>query len=161
MKKFIKILDRTQSIIGISFLFAFFVVIIIQIAARYMGISLIWTVELASNTFIWATFMGAAVMVNRREHFNFDFLLRKVKGKTKTSINVINDVILILFNVGIFVYGLQVTQNFWDYTWTSIPELKMGYVWISIPIMGATMILYSLSHLVNHIKEFKGKEVTE
>lgn len=160
MNKFIRILDKTQSIIGISFLVIFFAVIIIQITARYMGISLIWTVELASNTFIWATFMGAAVMVNRREHFNFDFILRKVKGKTKVLINFINDVILILFNFGIFFYGLQVTQNFWDYTWTSLPSLKMGYVWISIPIMGATMILYSLSHLINHIKELQGKEVT-
>lgn len=161
MNKFITILERVQSALGVLFLAVFFVVIVIQIVTRHLGISVIWTVELATNCFIWAIFMGAAVMVNRRDHFNFDFILRKLRGKTRVSLNFVNDVILILFNFAIFIYGLQVTQKFWDYNWTSIPELKMGYVWIALPIMGITMVIYSISHLVNHIKDFKGKGVAE
>src|SRR5690625_3578596 len=129
----------------------------LQIVTRYMGVSVIWTEEVATNSFIWAIFMGAAVMVNRREHFNFNFFERKLTGKAKASLNFFNDIVLILFNAAIFIYGIKVTQEFWDYNWTSIPELKMVYVWIAVTIMGLTMVIYSISHLLNHIKEFKAK----
>lgn len=157
----IKLLEKIQSAVGVIFLSIFFIAIIIQIFSRYLGISIIWTGEVANYSFIWAVFMGAAVMVNRREHFNFDFLLNKFTGKSRIYLSIINDLILILFNIAIFYYGIQAVGNFWDYKWVSLPSLKMSYVWISVPIMGLTMVIYSLSHLVNHIKSLKGKEVTE
>ena len=157
MKQFVRVLEKIQMTVGIIFLAIFFIVIMIQIATRHMGISVIWTVEVATNAFIWAIFMGAAVMVNRRDHFNFNLFERKLTGKKKASLGFFNDTVLILFNAAIFIYGIQVTQQFWNYNWTSLPELKMGYVWISVPIMGLTMVVYSVSHLLDHIKEFRAK----
>lgn len=156
MNRFVKLLEKIQLSAGILFLSVFFIVILYQIITRHLGISAIWTVELATNSFIWAVFMGAAVMVNRREHFSFDILLKKLSGKKKISLSIFNDIVLILFNVAIFIYGIQVCQQFWNYNWTSIPELKMGYVWISIPIMGGTMVIYTLNHIINHLREWKG-----
>ncbi|GGA90936.1 TRAP transporter small permease [Ornithinibacillus halotolerans] len=156
MKRFVNILEKIQITLGVMFLSVFFIVILYQITTRHLGISAIWTVEMASNTFIWAMFMGAAVMVNRREHFNFDILLKKLTGKKLISVKLFNDLVLLLFNSAIFVYGIQVCQQFWNYNWTSIPELKMGYVWIAIPIMGGTMVIYTINHMIGHLKEWKG-----
>lgn len=161
MNRFVKALEKVQLTAGVIFLSLFFIIIIIQIATRHLGIPAIWTVELASYSFIWAVFMGASVMVNRREHFSFDLFQRKLKGKARISLGIFNDLVLILFNGAIFYYGIKVVQNFWDYNWVAIPSMKMGYVWMSIPIMGITMIIYSLSHLLNHIKLLRGKEVQE
>ena len=156
MNRFVKILEKIQITLGVLFLSVFFIVILYQIATRHLGISAIWTVEMATNSFIWAMFMGAAVMVNRREHFNFDFLLKKITGKKKLMLSIFNDLVLILFNIAIFIYGIQVCQQFWNYNWTSIPELKMGYVWIAIPIMGGTMVIYTINHIIGHVKAWKG-----
>jgi len=156
MNRFVKVLEKIQITIGVAFLSIFFLVILYQIITRHLGISAIWTVEMASNSFIWAMFMGAAVMVNRKEHFNFDILLKKLTGKKRFMLNIFNDFVLILFNIAIFIYGIQVCQQFWDYNWTSLPDLKMGYVWIAIPIMGGTMIIYSVNHIINHLKAWKG-----
>jgi len=161
MNRLVKMIEKVQMTVGIFFLILFFVVIMIQIITRHLGIPVIWTVELAINSFIWAIFMGAAVMVNRRDHFNFNILERKIKGKAGTSLKIFNDIVIILFNTAIFIYGIQVTEKFWNYNWTSLPSLKMGYVWISIPIMGFTMVIYSVSHLISHIKMFKEKGVKE
>src|SRR5699024_5067641 len=157
VNKAIKFIERLQMGIGVLFLSLFFVVIIIQIVTRHLGISVIWTVEVATNSFIWAILMGAAVMVNRREHFNFNLLEKKLTKKKKVMLAIVNDTLLILFNAAIFVYGLRVTQEFWNYNWTSLPSLKMGYIWIAIPIMSFTMVLYSLSHIVNYIKILREK----
>ncbi len=161
MNRFIRMLEKVQLTVGVMFLSIFFIAIVIQITTRHLGISVIWTEEVANYSFIWAIFMGAAVMVNRRDHFTFDYLQRKLKGKSKLSLNIINDVVLILFNAAILVYSSQVVERFWDYNWAALPEMKMGYVWISIPIMAGTMIIYSLGHLVKHVKILSGKEARE
>jgi TRAP-type transport system small permease protein len=158
---FIKLLERIQIAVGVLSLCTFFVAILIQITTRYLGISVIWTEEVANYSFIWAVFMGAAVMVNRKEHFTFDFLLQKLKGKKRASLSLFNDTVLLLFNVAIFYYGIAAVQNFWSYNWVSLPMLKMGYVWLSLPVMAATMIIYLVAHLITHIKVISGKEVTE
>ncbi|MFD1065958.1 TRAP transporter small permease [Oceanobacillus locisalsi] len=161
MKKTIQALEKAQITIGIIFLCTFFFVIVLQIVTRQLGISIIWTEEAANYSFIWAVFMGAAVMVNRREHFNFDFLQQKLKGKKRIFLSLFNDSVLIIFNVCIFLLGLQVVNEFWNYTWSTLPEMKMGYVWIAIPIMAGTMLVYTLSHMVQHVQHLKAKEVHE
>ncbi|WP_130859374.1 TRAP transporter small permease [Gracilibacillus phocaeensis] len=161
MRKWVGTLEKIQISIGIAFLFIFFGVIVLQIITRYLGVSVIWTEEAANYSFIWAVFMGAAVMVNRREHFNFDFLVQKLQGKKKIYLQLFNDTVLVLFNLCIFVLGIQVVQEFWSYTWSSIPEMKMGYVWIAIPIMAGTMLIYTLVHMASHIQSLRGQEVHE
>lgn len=158
---FIKQLERAQIAVGTLFLSLFFITIIFQIATRYLGISIIWTEEVANYSFIWAIFMGAAVMVNRKEHFKFDFLLNRLTGKKGIYLSIFNDSVLLLFNVAIFIYGIQAVQNFWTYKWVSLPMMNMWYVWISIPIMAITMVIYLIGHLITHIKELSGKVVSE
>ncbi|WLD93332.1 TRAP transporter small permease [Alkalihalobacillus sp. AL-G] len=161
MQRFIKILEKAQITVGVIFLSIFFITIMIQITTRHLGIAAIWTEEVANYSFIWAVFMGAAVMVNRREHFNFDFFQRKLKHRPRLMLSIFNDIILILFNIAIFYYGVEVVQKFWNYNWVSLPEVKMGYVWISVPIMACTMFIYSFSHLLDHFKGLRQKGVHE
>ncbi|MCA1020569.1 TRAP transporter small permease [Halobacillus litoralis] len=157
----IKWLERIQLTVGVLFLITFFVTIIIQVATRFMGVSAVWTEEVATYSFIWSVFMGAAVMLNRREHFQFDFLLKKLKGKGKNSLYLLNDLILLVFSIAIFYYGIEACQNFWNYNWVSLPQVKMGYVWISVPIMGGTMAIYTLAHIFRNVKNFSTEEVAE
>ncbi|UXH46374.1 TRAP transporter small permease [Rossellomorea vietnamensis] len=153
----IKALEKIQMTIGAIFLLIFFAAIMVQIVTRHLGISVIWTEEVANYSFIWSVFMGASVMVSKREHFSFDFLIGKLQGKSKVSLLIVIDAVILLFSFALFYYGIETVQNFWNYNWTSIPELKMGYVWISIPVMGATMMIYSGSQLITNIKAFKGR----
>ncbi|MFD1606908.1 TRAP transporter small permease [Oceanobacillus luteolus] len=161
MKKFVNTLEKIQMTVGVLFLCIFVFVIVLQIITRHLGISVIWTEEVANYSFIWAIFMGAAVMINRREHFNFDFIVQKLTGAKKAGLSIFNDLVLIVFNFVIFLLGLQVVTEFWNYRWATLPEMKMGYVWIAIPIMALTMIVYSISHLIDHVRAVKAKEVIE
>lgn len=158
---FIKLLERIQLTVGVLFLLVFFITIIIQVITRYMGISAIWTEEVATYSFIWSVFMGASVMLNKREHFKFDLLLKKLKGKRKKSLYLINDLIILAFSFALFYFGIVVVESFWNFTWVSLPAMKMGYVWISIPIMGGTMVIYTLAHMIHNIKNFSREEAVE
>ncbi|SDJ26022.1 TRAP transporter small permease [Salimicrobium halophilum] len=153
MAKAVHIIERIQTVIGLSFLTLFFGVLLYQIITRHLGISVIWTEELASYSFVWSVFMGAAVMVNRKEHFSFDMLVKKLKGKSLLVLLTVNDIILLVFNSALFVYGLQVVREFWNNEWIALSFMKMGYVWIAIPLMAGTMIIYTLHHLINRFQK--------
>ncbi|GAE27312.1 TRAP-type transport system [Halalkalibacter wakoensis JCM 9140] len=158
---FIKRLEKIQLTLGVTFLTIFFIAVIIQVITRYFGVSVIWTEEVANYSFIWAVFMGAAVMVNRKDHFNFDLLAKKLKGNAKHTLHIVIDGILLLFCAALFFYSLTALTTFWDYKWVSLPSMKMGYVWISLPIMSITMVIYLLSHIAGTVKKITAGEATE
>ena len=151
----VKIIEKTQMTIGVITLSIFFIAIIIQIVSRHIGIAIIWTEEVANYSFIWSIFMGASVMVYQREHFSFDFLTIRMTGKKKSILMIVIDIFILLFSVAILYYGIEAAITFWNYNWVALPEMKMGYVWISLPIMGFTMAVYTISHLFNSFKELK------
>ncbi|EIM05262.1 hypothetical protein A1A1_17075 [Planococcus antarcticus DSM 14505] len=151
----VKLLEKTQMTIGVITLSIFFIAIIIQIVSRHMGVSIIWTEEVANYSFIWSIFMGASVMVNQKEHFSFDFLTLKLKGRKKAGLLLFIDTIVLVFALALLYYGIEAASTFWNYNWVALPEMKMGYVWISLPIMGLTMAIYSFNHLANGFKDLK------
>lgn len=151
----VKKLEQAQMWLGVVMLSIFFVAIMIQIVSRHMGVSIIWTEEVANYSFIWSVFMGAAVMVNQREHFSFDFLALRLTGTKKIMLILLIDTIVLLFAIGLLYYGIQAASTFWDYNWVALPDMKMGYVWIALPITGLTMAIYTLSHIFNGFKDYK------
>lgn len=163
MDKLIKTIEKTQIFAGIVFLVIFFLATLLQIITRYLGMSVLWTEEVANYTFIWAIFMGAAVMVNHKEHFTFDFLQMKLSRKNSQYLNIFIDALLVAFNIFITIYGFQLLQHFWNYTWETVPSFKMGFVWLAVPVMSITMILYSLNHIIRAVTKLKntdGKEIS-
>ncbi|MFC0469069.1 TRAP transporter small permease [Halalkalibacter kiskunsagensis] len=158
---FIKQLEKIQLSLGIIFLSIFFIAVLVQVVTRYLGISVIWTEEVANYSFIWAVFMGAAVMVNRKDHFNFDYLSKKLKGKAKQSLSIVTDSILLVFCSGLFIYSLTALTSFWNYNWVSLPMIKMGYVWLSLPVMSITMVIYLFAHIVTSVKKIAAGEGNE
>lgn len=151
----VKKLEQAQMWLGVVMLSIFFVAIMIQIVSRHMGVSIIWTEEVANYSFIWSVFMGAAVMVNQREHFSFDFLTLKLTGAKRIGLIILIDIIVLLFAIGLLYYGIQAASTFWDYNWVALPDMKMGYVWIALPITGLTMGIYTLNHILNGVKSLK------
>ncbi|HOA80152.1 TRAP transporter small permease [Acetomicrobium sp.] len=147
INKLTKYMEKIQLMLGVVFLTVFFVTILIQIFARYFGIPVIWTEEVSNYSFIWSVFMGASAMVNRKGHFKFNFLLLKLKEKQRIILNWMINVILLLFSIAVSYYGIQAVMGFWDYRWVALPALKMGYVFLCLPIMGISMTIYLLNHI--------------
>lgn len=147
-----------QLILGVTCLSIFIIAILIQVFTRYMGISVIWTEEVANFSFIWSVFMGASIMLNRKEHFRFTGLSEKLSGKPKIYLNMLVNGIVLTFNILLIYYGILTVKTFWNYTWISLPNLKMGYVWSCIPIMGLTMSIYLIEHMIEDLGKLRRRE---
>ncbi len=153
MEKIIKSIRDIQLTIGVFCLSIFFISVLIQIFTRYLGMSVLWTEELTNYSFIWAVFMGASVMVSFQEHFAFKGLYDKLRDPNKKKIlKIIINAIILIFSIYILILGIQITKTFWNYRWISLPQLSRGYIWLSVPIMGGTMSLYSFYNILKEIK---------
>lgn len=156
MNKGIDVLEKIQKYIGMFFLSVFIIVVIVQIIARYLEVSVLWTEEIAVFSFVWAVFMGASIMVRKEAHFSFDFLKTKLTGVKKNILDLIIDILMLGFTVYMLIYGKIIMMTFWNYNWYSLPNFKMGYVWAVIPIAATFMSIYKIEHILSRITALKG-----
>lgn len=148
MQKYINYIERIQIILGSVFLVVFVLATLIQVSTRYLGISAIWTEEVSVNSFIWSMFLGAAVMTRKKQHFSFDLLSSKLSKANSCGLTILQNIILIIFCILGLIYGSEITSIFWNSRWITIPFLKQGYVWLILPIMFSSMIIYLLEDTI-------------
>lgn len=149
MKKAVDYLQKLQLTIGVLFLSIFFVIVVLQVCARYLGFATTWTEEVAMYSFIWAVFMGASAMVYEKRHFAFTSLNENLKSeKLKNILSIIISIIMLIFSLLIIKYGIEITRQFWNYKWISLPKLTRGITWICLPICGLTSTIYLIELII-------------
>ncbi|MDO5550132.1 MAG: TRAP transporter small permease, partial [Lachnospiraceae bacterium] len=84
----------------------------------------------------------------QRDHICISFLRDKLHGGTRKIIDVIIELMIILFSALILVYGGLVitTMNMLQYD--SILKIPTGTIYSIIPICGVLIIFYSIYNLI-------------
>ena len=119
-----------------------------QVFARYvLNASPSWTEPASVMVMSWFIFLGAAVGVRENFHMGFDVLVHFLPPSTAPWMRAISDVAVLVFALGMVVYGLQLTIQ----TWTAvIPVLHLpgGFTYMPIVAGGVLMALFALERLV-------------
>ena len=133
----------------------FFVTIVIQVFCRYTGITVTWTGDVSTYAFIWAVFMGAGAMTHENAHFAFTVLKNRLSGTKKTRLCIVISCAVMLFTAATFYFGIVITRKFWNYRWITLPDIKMGYTLLCLPVFGFTGTLYSIMQVHHALHELK------
>ncbi len=152
MIKITKIVSRIQLAMGVLSISIFFVVILLQVFARYLRFTVTWTGEVSTYSFIWAVFMGAGVMAYENRHFAFDMLKNRLPLRKRLLLHIFIQVTILVFAASTFYFGMLISTKFWNYRWIDLGWMKMGYTWLCVPFLGASVSLYSISFIVSDIK---------
>ena len=157
MEKIIAGIQRVQILAGGFFLLVFLLTVVTQMFTRYVGIVATWTEDVEMYSFIWAVFMGASAMVYEKRHFAFTALNDSFKDNVPASkkLSIVISFVMLIFCVLMFFYGVQLTKQFWNYTWVNIPKFKRGVTWICVPIAGVTSALYLIDSIVTDVSSLK------
>lgn len=158
MQKFVNYVEKIQLVFGAIFLVIFVIATLLQVSTRYLGISATWTEEVAVNSFIWAVFLGASVMVRQKQHFSFNFLVSYLSKKNAFFLIMVQNLILIVFCILCCIYSSEITQAFWNSKWISIPQFRQGYVWLILPITFISMSIYLIEDSIKQIVKFKTEQ---
>lgn len=151
IRKLRNFIVQVQIKIGAIFIAIFLSTILLQIFTRIASIPATWSEDVCKYSFVWAVFMGSAWAVGRNEHFAFTAVVDKLSGNKKIIHQIIIHLITMIFTIAMIKYGIEVTIKFWNYKWLNIPDFKMGYVWMSLPITGATMTFYLVMHVIEGV----------
>jgi len=105
----------------------------------------LWTEELATFLLMWVALLGAAVALGLGRHLGIDYFVGKISKGKRTFIDIIVFLLILLFAGYVMLYGGidLVTRTFMLGQVSPVWKIKMGYVYLAVPVSGFFMMIYS------------------
>lgn len=122
-------------------------IVALQVFSRYvLNASPSWTEPMSVMIMGWFIFLGAAVGVRENFHMGFDVLLHFLPPKAAPWLRSISDLAVLVFGLGMTVYGFQLIIQTWTAT---IPVLGLpgGFSYMSLTAGGVLISLFALERL--------------
>jgi TRAP-type C4-dicarboxylate transport system permease small subunit len=137
-----------------SMLALFTVVVAYQVFSRYVDFvpRFIWTEEISRFSFIWMLFLGTAVAVRKKRHFVIDLFPAHIQERYGRLLDLFVLLIILAVAVSMVVGGVHfVEMGLKRISTTS--GIQLAWIYLSIPVSGASIILFSLEQLWDILKK--------
>jgi len=114
-----------------------------------------WTEELARFLLIWIGLLGASYAAGKKMHLPLDILLLKLKGGGRKLAELGIQVLIFVFALVVMVIGgfrlVAVTLRLGQVS--AALKIKLGYVYLALPLSGFLIMFYSFVFFVEKAKE--------
>ncbi len=162
MRALKRILDKTlETGLWVSML-AMTLTVIWQVFTRFvMRDPSSWTEELAIFLLIWIGLLGSAVALRRKAHLGIDIIVTRMSERWAriTAIFVFSCVVFFALTV-LFIGGIKmVVVVLMNNQISPALGVKMGYIYLALPISGFFITIYAVEFIVTEIKLLCGKAV--
>lgn len=109
-----------------------------------------FTGELARFLLIWLGLLGASYASGKKMHLAIDILPEHLQGRKKAVVMGIIQVVVFLFALLVMVIGgiRLVTMTFALQQVSAALRIKLGYVYLVLPLSGVLIMLYSVFDMV-------------
>lgn len=153
-----KALDRSLEVLVIVVMAVLVLDVLWQVFTRFiLNNPSTWTEELAVFMLVWVSLLGAAVALGRGAHLGIDYFAGKLPARTKLATEVFVFLCVAAFSLLVMVVGgidlvasnLELGQE------SPALRVKMGYVYLAVPISGFFLTLYALIGFVERLQELK------
>jgi len=114
-----------------------------------------WTEELAIFMLVWVSLLGAAVALGRGAHLGIDYFVGKLPARAKLATEVLVFLSIAAFSLLVMIVGgVDLVASNLDLGQES-PALrvKMGYVYLAVPISGFFLTLYAVIGLLERLQK--------
>lgn len=146
-------LDRLLAALCVVDFIAMVLLTTYQVVVRYVFNSPSAVSEVLTRyCFVWLILLSATYVFGQRDHICITFIKDRFHGNARKTIDVIIELVIILFSALILVYGGTVitTMNMLQYD--SILKIPTGTIYSIIPISGVLIIFYSIYNLLLTLK---------
>lgn len=113
--------------------------------------------ELARFLLIWLSFFGASYAAGHRLHLAIDLLPMSLTGRRRAGLDAAIQLVVILFSAAVLVYGgSRLSYIIGSLGQTSAAlQVKLGYLYLAIPLNGLLIILYAAANLRQSLREWR------
>lgn len=116
-----------------------------------------YTEELARYMLIWLGILGASYVAGQKMHLAIDLLSLKLKGKSKSYLEIFIQSLIFLFSLFVMVIGgfnlVQITLSLNQIS--AALQVPLGYVYAIVPVSGLIMMFYSSIFIIDEMKKLK------
>ncbi|PSM17600.1 hypothetical protein C7T96_14865 [Nitratireductor sp. StC3] len=123
-----------------------------QVIWRYLLQSpLVWSEELALLLMVWMTFLGSALMLERREHVAIDQFVEWLPPALNRLAQIVGALVVLAFNCALTYGAFVIAETARE---SIMPGLKISSAWqyIGVLIGGGLLVLVSLEALVQALR---------
>lgn len=108
-----------------------------------------WTEELATFLLTWVALLGAAVGFSRQQHLGIDVLVNLLHPDARRLTAIMVQCLIIAFTSAAMIWGgyVLVSETLLAGQTTAALGIRMGYVYLAVPISGLFIVLFSLEQL--------------
>lgn len=113
-----------------------------------------FTEEAARYLMIWVGLLGSAYATGQKSHLALDLITARLQGGRKRLSEIAIHTCVLLFALAVMVGGggrlvwiqLSLGQQ------SAALQLKLGYVYLAVPLAGAFIVIYSLFALADAVR---------
>lgn len=142
-----KIINKTLSIVLVILMVNITLIVLWQVFSRFvLNNSSSFTEELSRYHLIWISLLGAAYITGQRLNLAIDLISDKLSNKhRKVNAIVINVFVGIFAFVVMFIGGANLVKMSFELNQVSSSmPLKIGYVYMVLPLSGILIVIYTL-----------------
>ena len=118
-----------------------------------------WTEELATMLLIWVSLLGAAIGFIRKSHLGVDYFVNKMSLKAQVIGEALVYLFIAFFAALVMMYGgtrlVALTLRLGQVS--PAMQLKMGYVYMAVPISGFFILVFSIETIIKNVFNFLNK----
>jgi TRAP-type C4-dicarboxylate transport system permease small subunit len=113
-----------------------------------------FTEEAARYMMIWVGLLGSAYAAGKKSHLALDLITAKLQGGRKRASEIIIQLFVLVFTLAVMVGGggrlvwiqLSLGQQ------SAALQLKLGYVYLAVPIAGVFIAFYTIIFLIEALR---------
>lgn len=134
-----RLLERVLEVVCMLLMVGLAVVVMLAVAYRYGGASLVWYDEVAAIMLVWLTYYGAALAALKRAHLGFPGIVSNLPPPLRLVALILSEAVVIGFFLVIAWYGWEVIVILASDRLTSLPWVPVWFTQSVIPI-GSVLI---------------------
>lgn len=129
-----------------------------QVVCRYGFNSPInWAEELTQFLMAWMSFLGAGIAVWNWSHVGIDLVLNKLKGRAHILLTLVIRCAVLPFSLYLFIAGIDFVAGSWGMVSDGM-RIPMIYPRLAVPLGGASMVLFTLTHILGDLCALRDTE---
>ncbi len=151
-----ELLGNLDIVVSGFFLCITVAVVIVNVGLRYLANGgLFWAEEVATTSFIWCVFIGAAAAYRYKMHIGIDFISKFGPRPWRASIAVVIDCLMLLINCYIVYLSIHFIQAN-KLKRTPVLDIPAYYVNLALTAGFSLLALYALIFLYRDIRKLLG-----
>jgi TRAP-type C4-dicarboxylate transport system permease small subunit len=112
--------------------------VLVGAVSRTLGAPLIWAVDLAQLSFVWACVLGADLAMKKNAHIEIDIVVRHFSSATRRLIAIVWLFVIAAFLAMLVWYGTQLTMMNAE---RELGDVGISYSWITAAIPAGCLLM--------------------